>query len=43
MRYCVQPDGTLKGEDVSNGEIQLRQACWIDLNKSTEISADAKK
>lgn len=40
---CVQPDGTLKGEDVSNGEIQLRQACWIDLNKSTEISADAKK
>ena len=40
---CVQPDGTLKGEDVSNGEIQLRQACWIDLKRSTEISADLKK
>lgn len=40
---CVQPDGTLKGEDVSNGEIQLRQACWLDLSRSTEISSEAKK
>ena len=40
---CVQPDGALKGEDVSNGEIQLRQACWIDLKRSTEISTESKK
>lgn len=40
---CVQPDGTLKGEDVSNGDIQLRQACWIDLNRNTEITSKAKK
>ncbi|MBU5479469.1 hypothetical protein KQI69_09670 [Eubacterium sp. MSJ-13] len=40
---CVQPDGTLKGEDVSNGEIQLRQACWLDINRSTDITSETKK
>lgn len=40
---CVQPDGTLKGEDVSNGKVALRQACWIDLKRSTEVSAESKK
>lgn len=39
---CVQPDGTLKGEDVSNGEIKLRQACWLDLKKSTETQSGVK-
>lgn len=40
---CVHPDGTVKGEDASNGKIQLRQGCWIDLNRSTEIASDNKK
>ena len=39
---CVQPDGTLKGEDVSNNKIKLRQACWLDLNKSTEVVPEKK-
>ena len=33
---CVQPDGNIKGEDVSNSEIALRQACWLNINKSAE-------
>ena len=38
---CVQPDGNIKGEDVSNSEIALRQACWLDINKSVETAPTA--
>lgn len=38
---CVQTDGNIKGEDVSNSEIALRQACWLDINKSVETAPTA--